>query len=63
MEYLNFGTIGGLTMLLIGSIKSQSLRANHRLMLWKANDPYGRLAMLGMSIFTLTTMIRFIKAL
>ena len=62
MNITYFGVVGGLLMLLIGSLKSPSLRANHRLPLWRASDPYGRLAMVGMAIFTLTAIVRLITS-
>jgi hypothetical protein len=55
-----FGILGGLLMLIIGSVKSPALRANRRLPLWRARDGYGRLALVGLSLFTLTVVIRAI---
>lgn len=61
MTITYFGILGGLLMLIIGSLRSPTLRSNRRLALWKANDGYGRLAFVGLSIFTLTAIARLIN--
>lgn len=48
-------------MLVIGSLMSPALRANHRLLLWKAKDGYGRLAFVGMIVFSLSVLAKVVR--
>jgi len=58
---LNYGIISSLIMLVIGSLMSPALRANHRLLLWKAKDGYGRLAFVGMIVFSLSVLAKVVR--
>jgi len=58
---LTFGIICGLIMLTIGSLGSPALRANRRLRLWKANDPFGRLAFVGMIVFSISVVVKAVR--
>ena len=58
---LNYGIVSGLIMLVIGSLMSPAIRADHRLLLWKARDGYGRLAFVGMIVFSLSVLARVVR--
>jgi hypothetical protein len=56
-----FGITSGLIMLTIGSLGSTALRANRRLLLWKATDPFGRLAFVGMIVFCISVIAKAVR--
>lgn len=58
---ITYGIVCGLVMLTIGSVGSPTLRNNHRLRLWKANDPFGRLAFAGMIVFCISVLAKAVR--